>query len=156
MNSVKGKDTIMWKHFITSSIAFFALAVAANAQSHRTIEAHTRLGHVSTTISATNWHNINQRSYDRHYDSYRGHRSDRHYDAPRGHRSDRDICRIDSRRFHQAPAGYYTFKTERVWVPGYWDVSYDRCGDRIRIWIPGGWEIRKIKVWIPYNTRGRR
>jgi hypothetical protein len=146
INSMKGKDIIMWKHLITSSIAFFALAMAANAQSHRTIEAHAHLGNGTTTISATNWHNINRPSVavtvsHNPYREYRGHDRIRH---------------PEPRRYHQAPAGYYTTRTERVWVPGYWDVSYSRCGDRIRIWIPGGWEMRSVKVWIPYNTRGRR
>jgi hypothetical protein len=57
------------------------------------------------------------------------------------------IDRCDDR-----PAGYWLRVEERVWVPGYWAVSYD-CGRRVRYFVPGHYECRVNRVWVSYDRR---
>jgi hypothetical protein len=30
----------------------------------------------------------------------------------------------------------------RVWVPGYWTISYDNLGRKIKVWVPGYWTVK--------------
>ena len=51
--------------------------------------------------------------------------------------------------------GHWEVQRVRVWVHGRWDVTFSRCGDRIRVWKPGYYTWRKEKVWVAYHDRGR-
>lgn len=56
------------------------------------------------------------------------------------------------------PAGYYHYETRQIWVPGRWEVSYDRCGNRHRTWCPGYYQTKRVKVWVStggYDNRGQ-
>lgn len=57
--------------------------------------------------------------------------------------TDRDRC---------APTGYWDYRTVRVWVPGYWEVSH-RHGCSVRVYVPGRWEHRRERSWVAYNDR---
>ena len=30
----------------------------------------------------------------------------------------------------------------QVWVPGYWSISYDNLGHKVKVWIPGYWMVK--------------
>lgn len=51
--------------------------------------------------------------------------------------------------------GHWEIKRVRVWVPGYWDVTYDRCGDRVKVWRRGHYTWRKERVWVSCRDRDR-
>jgi hypothetical protein len=53
------------------------------------------------------------------------------------------------------PRGHWETRRVRVWVPGYWDVRINRCGDRIRVYQKGHYSYRHEKVWVSYDRRGR-
>jgi hypothetical protein len=69
------------------------------------------------------------------------------------HDYDRDYDRGYHR--HDRPRGYWDYRTVRVWVPGYWETSYD-CGRRVRVFVPGYYETRRERVWVAHNRRGPR
>ena len=65
----------------------------------------------------------------------------RHYEPPRR------IARCDAQ-----PRGRYEYRTERVWVPGYWTYDSD-CGGRRQVWQPGYYETTRSKVWVSHQSR---
>lgn len=79
--------------------------------------------------------------------SVHGRHGDRHY---RGHDRDRHWTR------HHGKRGHWEVRRIRVWVPGYWDITYNRCGDRIKVWRRGHYQWKRDRVWVPYREhRGR-
>lgn len=52
--------------------------------------------------------------------------------------------------------GHFETRRVRVWVPGYWDVRVNHCGDRIRIYRKGHYTYRHEKVWVSYKDRRDR
>ena len=91
--------------------------------------------------------------YDRgRYDSWNryGRDSWKRYD-----RSYRYYDRRHDRRWdHRYDRGYYTYRTQKIWIPGYWAYDRDRHGRSVKIWVKGHHELRKIKVWIPARKGG--
>lgn len=65
-------------------------------------------------------------------------------------RHDRYACydRYDRR-------GHWEVRRVRVWVPGRWEFTISRCGDRIRVWKPGHYTWHSEKVWVRHDNRGR-
>jgi hypothetical protein len=51
--------------------------------------------------------------------------------------------------------GYWDTTRVRVWVPGRWVVTYDRCGERVRYFERGRYEWRRERVWVPTHDRRR-
>jgi hypothetical protein len=47
--------------------------------------------------------------------------------------------------------GHYTYQTVKIWVPGHYVYTRNRCGDRIRIWKSGYYRYEKRKVYVPYG-----
>ncbi|MGC9450008.1 MAG: hypothetical protein ACP5I4_01055 [Oceanipulchritudo sp.] len=70
------------------------------------------------------------------YDRYDRGRHDR-YDRHPGHRG----------------KGHWEIKRVRVWIPGRWEFTVNRCGDRIRVWEPGHYGWRREKVWVRHHGR---
>ena len=67
----------------------------------------------------------------------------------------RDYDRRHDRRWdNNRDRGYYTYKTEKVWVPGHWIYSSDRHGRTVKVWVKGHHEKRKIKVWVSTRKGG--
>jgi len=53
--------------------------------------------------------------------------------------------------------GYYEWRTERTWVPGYWVYEDLGCGRQRKIWQPGYYQTTRTKVWVdttPYACNG--
>lgn len=46
------------------------------------------------------------------------------------------------------PSGYYKYETRKIWIPGTWQVTYDRCGNRTRTWCPGYYQTKQVRVWV--------
>ncbi|MEM7792526.1 MAG: hypothetical protein AAF546_14070 [Verrucomicrobiota bacterium] len=46
------------------------------------------------------------------------------------------------------PSGYYKTVRVKVWVPGYWETYYDRCGRRQRHFVSGHHTYEKQRVWV--------
>lgn len=73
------------------------------------------------------------------------------------HRADND-CHdttiIVADHGHRRSAGYWDYRTVRVWVPGYWEVSH-RHGCSVRVYVPGRWEHRRERCWVAYHDRDR-
>lgn len=61
------------------------------------------------------------------------------------HRTSCSVCFAPRR-------GYWRTEHVRIWIPGYWDVVYNHCGDRVRVWKPGRFEHRPRKVWVAYDN----
>lgn len=53
---------------------------------------------------------------------------------------------------HDRPRGHWEFQKVRVWVPGYWQTSYD-CGRRVRVYVPGHYDVRRERVWVAHGHR---
>lgn len=49
------------------------------------------------------------------------------------------------------PSGRWEYRTERVWVPGRWQYSYDHCGNQSRYWQSGYYRTYQTKTWVSYN-----
>lgn len=81
--------------------------------------------------------------YDRHdrYDHHYSHRSS--YRDDRHDRSSYKSGRWETRRF-------------KKWVPGYWEVSYSSCGDRIKIWREGYYRWETKRVWVDFCSTDYR
>jgi hypothetical protein len=56
---------------------------------------------------------------------------------------------------HQHRHGYWGWTSVRVWVPGRWVVSYDRCGSRVRYFERGYYDSRRERVWMSTNDHRR-
>lgn len=56
---------------------------------------------------------------------------------------------------HQHRHGYWNWTSVRVWVPGRWVVSYDRCGSRVRHFERGYYDVRRERIWVSTNDRRR-
>jgi len=72
-------------------------------------------------------------------------------DRDHGHRGghvDVDVGFEVSSGRHYHRHGYWEIRTVRVWVPGRWVVSYDRCGNRHRYFERGHHEHRRERVWV--------
>jgi hypothetical protein len=56
-----------------------------------------------------------------------------------------------------APAGYWTVRPVRVWVPARWVIRHDACGRPFRWMQPGYYETRHERVWVQHDSprRGR-
>jgi hypothetical protein len=76
------------------------------------------------------------------------HRPDYGYDA-------HTTVVVHDRGYGYQPAGYWDYRTVRVWVPATWEVRYVR-GYRERIYIPGYWTHRRDRVWVAGNHHHRR
>lgn len=50
------------------------------------------------------------------------------------------------------PTGYYTWQTERVWVPGCWVYEDYGCGRR-KVWQPGYYTLQRRQVWVDTSCR---
>jgi len=44
--------------------------------------------------------------------------------------------------------GYYEWRTERRFVPGYWVYEDMGCGNRRKIWEPGYYKNVRVKTWV--------
>lgn len=51
-------------------------------------------------------------------------------------------------RERPAPSGYYEWRTERRYVPGYWVHEDDGCGYRRKVWQPGYYKTVRVKTWV--------
>lgn len=49
--------------------------------------------------------------------------------------------------YERPSRGRYEYRTERVWVPGYWTRERSHCGTR-NVWQPGYYETTREKVWV--------
>jgi hypothetical protein len=72
-----------------------------------------------------------------------GHRHGRH---------DRYDRHVRHSRHHDR--GHWEVQRVRVWVPGRWEFTVSRCGDRIRVWKPGHYSWHSEKVWVSHRGRG--
>ncbi|MCG8525329.1 MAG: hypothetical protein MI748_03035 [Opitutales bacterium] len=92
------------------------------------------------------------RSYRRYdswsrYDSrYRDYSYGRHRDYGRSHHYNK----------YSSRDGYYTYRKQKVWIPGHWEYVRKHCGRKVKVWVDGHYEWRKIKVWVPgrYGRNG--
>lgn len=50
-------------------------------------------------------------------------------------------------------AGYWDYRTVRVWVPASWEFRYVH-GYRERVYVPGYWTHRRDRVWVAHHGRG--
>ncbi len=57
--------------------------------------------------------------------------------------------------YHHAPRGYWRDVHTRVWVPGFWTMERDHWGRPYRRYVEGHYEIRRDRVWVSYDSRGR-
>lgn len=48
------------------------------------------------------------------------------------------------------PAGYWDYRTVRVWVPATWEIRIAN-GCRERIFVPGYWTHRRDRVWVAHR-----
>jgi hypothetical protein len=53
-------------------------------------------------------------------------------------------------RHHRGPDGYWTYRTQRVWIPERF-IGYDTFG--YAIYEPGYYELRRVRVWVPAPYR---
>lgn len=53
------------------------------------------------------------------------------------------------------PAGYWTVREARVWVPGRWVVRHDACDRPVRYFETGHFETRQERVWVSLDGRSR-
>lgn len=83
------------------------------------------------------------------------HNDNVHVSVSSRHGCDRS-CRKGCHSCHPRDRGHWEIRKVKVWVPGYWDVSYTRCGDRIRVWKKGHYTYQKERVWVSYRDRGHR
>lgn len=51
-------------------------------------------------------------------------------------------------RERQVQTGYYEWRTERRYVPGFWVYEDMGCGNRRKIWEPGYYETVRVKSWV--------
>ena len=51
--------------------------------------------------------------------------------------------------------GYYTYRTQRVWVPGKWVVRVNRNGVRRKVWVPGRYKTSQRRHWVNGRYRCR-
>ena len=51
--------------------------------------------------------------------------------------------------------GHWELRKVRIWVPGYWEFTYNRHGTRIRVWKPGHYAWQKNRVWVPHTRKGK-
>ena len=117
------------------TIALFGL----NAQSHADDEAWAAVGgFIAGVITGT--------AIDNHRDVHAGVTIAVGDRCGIHHRSGCSTCYPPRR-------GYWSVRHVRVWVPGYWDVVINHCGDRVRIWKPGRFEHRPRKVWVAHDGR---
>jgi len=51
---------------------------------------------------------------------------------------------------HERPVqtGYYEWRTERRYMPGFWVYEDMGCGNRRRVWQPGYYETVRVKSWV--------
>lgn len=103
---------------------------------------------------------------DTHY-GHRGHAST--YYSPSPYRDNRNTHYSHYRhgahdsyghgyRHIEAPEVTGRWETRRVkkWVPGWWDVTYNHCGDRIKVWREGYYRWETERVWVSFcNTTYR-
>ncbi len=108
---------------------------------------------------------ITTKVFDHHRDYHRGHRTEvivverdrpgkHHGHYTHGHSKHGCDNRCDR---YERPVRYKTVRT-REWVPGFWEVRYDRCGTRIRTWQPGYYKqaTKRVRVDIDrdYDDHG--
>lgn len=100
--------------------------------------------HCSTTVIYSHGHHKHKCDHKcSHY------RSNRHYKhGHHKHKCDRSCS-------HHRPSGHYETVRVREWVPGCWEVSYNRCGDRIRTWVPGHHTYVTKRVWVAHHDATR-
>jgi hypothetical protein len=79
-------------------------------------------------------------------------RHDKHGHYKHGHKKHR--CDHACGHYKDARGHYKTIEV-REWVPGRWEVYYDRCGDRVREWRPGYHNYVKKRVWVEQGNHGR-
>ncbi len=53
----------------------------------------------------------------------------------------------------KARSGHWEIKRVRVWVPGYWELTRNRHGERVKIWRRGHHKWEREKVWVSYRDR---
>ncbi len=53
------------------------------------------------------------------------------------------------------PAGYWDYRSVRVWVPAAWEIRIVN-GCRERVFVPGYWSHRRDRVWVAYRGHDRR
>ena len=127
----------MKKYIHISLISVLLLGLSATPAHAGDDEAFAAIGgFVAGMITGVIINDHDDRVHVSVHDKY-GSRHDRHYRG-KPHRS-----------------GHWEIKRVRVWVPGYWDVRYNPCGDRVKVWRRGHYELRKERVWVAYDNRGR-
>jgi len=98
-------------------------------------------------------HQADVRVIIRDYD-HRDYRHHRDYGDRRDHRCNKH-CDHRDRRDHCAD-GYWKVEHVKIWVPGGWEVGYNRCGDKIRTWRKGHYVVEKRRVWVAHHDRHDR
>lgn len=136
----------MWKHTTIALIALTALAASAHARpSHPHDVAKAAIGGIITGAILSEL--IDDGNVSVHLAGRRGnswHRYDSDFrDYNRHYRNDR-YDRYDPHN----RAGYHVWENRKVWIPGHWDYTRDRWGNKIKIWVKGHYETRRVKVWV--------
>jgi hypothetical protein len=53
-------------------------------------------------------------------------------------------------RDYREPTGRWETRRIKKWVPGWWEVSYNHCGDRIKVWREGHYRWETERVWVSF------
>jgi hypothetical protein len=87
-------------------------------------------GHNGYRHSDTYYRNRSHTRYSNNYSSYRHDSYDRHHVSQ--------------------PTGRWETRRVKKWVPGFWEVRYNHCGDRIKVWRNGHYRYETERVWVSF------
>lgn len=152
----------MWKKILICATLAALMAVPAEARGHRGHRGHrgsnsgsvaalggfltglivsdvlTRPVYSSPVVISDSWSDVAWRTEG--WDYGRPHYGYGRYGS---RYSDRYGHRPDYRR------GEWVYRDVRVWVPGRWEIVYDRYGLSTRVWRKGFYDVRREKMWVP-------
>lgn len=71
------------------------------------------------------------------------------------HHTQTRVSYSSHRNHHQCGSHCSNYKrvSQRNWVPGYWSVTFDNCGQRRKSYIRGHYEVSYRKVWVGCSYR---
>lgn len=144
--------TTMKKYITIPIISALLLTLGASNATARNDEALYAIGGFIGGVITT-------KALDRHHHKSHHHKEvvyvDRNCSA-RNYTHGHNKHRCDHGCKHSTkPSGYYKNVSVRKWVPGCWEIHYNRCGDRVRTWTEGYYTYVEKRVWVENNQHGR-
>jgi hypothetical protein len=147
------KGIIMWKTIIIPFLALSLFPFSSHASRERHSNTEALVGGLIAGAILADIHSSNGPSVEVRLDARHRHPDNawESYQKPR-YRG-RDDYRRDSG--YRDERGYFEYRQERVWVPGYWETNRSPCGRRSKVWVEGYWDFRSVKVWVPAGRSSR-